>query len=263
MYFVLSFLSLILYPKKGFYLEVFDVGQGDSIFIRTENGSTMLIDGGDNYQADQKLNKEMFFPFCSLDYILVTHPHSDHIKGLEKILKRCKVGTIMFNDVSYGSDDLTVFRDLLRKNNVKKVFIGDEFVLDDVNIKILWPPRELFDSGIKNLNDVSTVVFLDFGNFEALLLGDLQNDNQSKLDLDSIKTLIEGDLDVLKVAHHGSINGTYLPLLTSLKPKNCLISVGSDNKFGHPSLQAVKTMEDAGCRVLRTDLVGDIVIKTN
>lgn len=263
MYFILSFLLLTLYPKQGFYINVFDVGQGDSIFIRTAEGITMLIDGGDNSQADQKLNKEMLFPFCHLNYLLVTHPHSDHIKGFEKILKRCSVDIVMFNDVSYESAELEAFRQLLEKNKVINAYRGDEFNFGNVFIKILWPPRELFSSGIKNLNDISTVVFLDFGNFEALFMGDLQDNNQAKLATAEIKKYIEGYLDVLKVAHHGSKNGVYLPLIEELKPEKCIISVGSDNKFGHPDSGAITNLEAAGCLVLRTDLIGDIVIEIN
>jgi beta-lactamase superfamily II metal-dependent hydrolase len=240
-----------------------DVGQGDAIFIRSIEGNTMLIDGGENSEGDRALNQEMFFPFCHLDYLLVTHPHADHIRGLEKVLKRCSVGLIMFNDVSTASASLDRFRQLVKKNNVINTYVGDEFNFGKGKIKILWPPRELTLSGIKNLNDLSTVVFLDYGDFEGLFLGDLQGNNQVSLDISGIKNLIDGRLEVIKIAHHGSSNGVYLPVINDLKPSTCVISVGSDNKFGHPNASSVLELGQAGCEVLRTDFLGDVVIKKN
>jgi competence protein ComEC len=262
-FYLLSFFALSTRTKTSIYVKFIDVGQGDAIFIKSTEGNTMLIDGGENYEADRALNQEMFFPFCHLDYLLVTHPHSDHIKGLEKILKRCSVGVIMFNDVSTDSAVLDRFRQLIEKNNVINVYVGDEFSFGKGRIKILWPPRELNLSGIKNLNDVSTVVFLDYGDFEGLFLGDLQGNNQASLEISGLKDLINGRLEVVKIAHHGSSNGVYLPLINGLNPETCVISVGSDNKFGHPDADSVRELDEAGCKVLRTDLLGDIVIKNN
>lgn len=262
-FYLLAFFALSVRTKVPIYVKFLDVGQGDAIFIRTAEGNTMLIDGGGNFEADRALNQEMFFPFCHFDYLLVTHPHADHIGGLEKILKRCSADVIMFNDVSSSSPGLDRFRQLIEKNNVINTFAGDEFSFGKGKIKILWPPRELPHSGIKNLNEVSTVVFLDYGDFEGLFLGDLQTDYQADLDLSGIKNLIDGGLEVVKIAHHGSVNGVYLPLINDLKPGRCVISVGADNKFGHPDAGSVQQLDLAGCKVLRTDLLGDIVIKNN
>jgi competence protein ComEC len=262
-FYLLSFLVLSTRTVAPIYVKFIDVGQGDAVFIRSEEGNTMLIDGGENYEVDRALNQEMFFPFCHLDYLLVTHPHLDHIGGLEKILKRCLVGTVMFNDVSTTSAALDRFRQIIKKNNVINTYSGDEFSFGRGKIKILWPSQELTHSGIKNLNNISTVVFLDYGDFEGLFLGDLQDEGQADLDLSGIRSLIDGSLDVLKVAHHGSSNGVYMPLINDLKPATCVISVGSDNKFGHPDAKSVQNLNQAGCKVLRTDYLGDIVIKNN
>lgn len=259
-FFLISVFTAALRPKSGFYINFMDVGQGDAIFIRTPENYTMLIDGGGNYQVDQTLNKEMFFPLCHLDYLIVTHPHLDHIKGLEKVLKRCSVDFVMFNDVSYESPALDVFKHLLENNNVINVFAGDELSLGKIKIKILWPERELLQTRVKNLNNTSAVLFLDYGNFEALFMGDLEEDYQAKLDPVPLKALINGKLDVIKIAHHGSYNGVYMPLINELKPGKCVVSVGSDNTFGHPDKKSMQDLTAAGCEVLRTDLLGDIVI---
>lgn len=262
-FYLIAFFAIYTREKAELYINFIDVGQGDAIFIRTAEGSTLLIDGGDNSEADRALNQEMFFPLCRLDHIILTHPHADHYKGLEKILKRCSVGELTFNDISSGSGALDSFRQIITDKFVKNNFLGDEISFGKGNIKILWPPRELMNSGIKNLNDVSIVVFLDYGNFEGLFLGDLQDNYQDDLDLSSIKSQIQGKLDVLKVAHHGSHNGVYIPLISELKPEKCIVSVGSDNKFGHPDAGSMRELTESGCEVLRTDLIGDIVIKIN
>jgi len=262
-FYLLSFLALSLRPNTPIFVKIIDVGQGDSIFVRTSEGDTLLIDGGENSEADRDLNQEMFFPSCHLDYLIITHPHSDHIGGLEKILKRCSVGVIMFNDISSDSATLVRLRQLLEKNKVINTYEGDKYSFGKGVIKILWPTRELTHSVNKNLNDLSIVVFLDYGDFEGLFLGDLQDNYQRDLDLPSIKGLINGPLEVIKIAHHGSSNGVYLSLINELKPRKCAISVGSDNKFGHPNQTSVSNLVNAGCEVLRTDFIGDIVIKNN
>jgi competence protein ComEC len=259
-FFFVSFLAAALVPKGGLYIKFMDVGQGDAIFIRTPENYTILIDGGGDFQADQTLNQEMFFPLCHLNYLVVTHPHSDHIKGLEKILKRCSVDIVMFNDVSYESATLDGFKLLLQKNKVIYGLAGDEFNVGKIKIKILWPERELLQTRVKNLNDTSMVIFLDYGKFEALFMGDLEENYQEKLNLASIKALIDGNFDVVKISHHGSYNGVYMPLIEELKPGKCVVSVGSDNTFGHPDKKSMLDLAASGCEVLRTDLLGDIVI---
>jgi competence protein ComEC len=259
-FYLAFFLAVATYTKSGIQVRVMDVGQGDSIFIRTPDNFTMLIDGGGDYQADQELAKEMFFPFCHLDYLVVTHPHMDHIGGLEKILKRCSVGIVMFNDVSYESSTLDDFRHLIRKNKVINGLAGNEFDLGKTKIKILWPDPDITQARVKNLNDTSIVLFLDYGNFEALFMGDLEADYQNNLDLSSIKGLIDGRLEMIKIAHHGSSNGVYMPLIDELKPEKCVVSVGKDNSYGHPNRQSLLDLTGSGCQVLRTDLLGDIVI---
>jgi competence protein ComEC len=194
-FYLLSFLALSLKPGTPIYVKFIDVGQGDSIFIRTSEGDTLLIDGGADSEADRDLNQEMFFPFCQLDYLIITHPHADHIGGLEKIVKRCSIGVVMFNDISSDTATLVKLRQLLEKNKVINTYAGDEFSFGKGIIKILWPTRELVPSVNKNLNDLSTVVFLDYGDFEGLFLGDLQDNYQADLDLSGIKNLINGPLE--------------------------------------------------------------------
>lgn len=257
-YFVLAIAGLFVKEQKGFRLEFFDVGQGDSIYVSTVNGKKILIDGGDNYEADYKLAKTMPFWSCRLDAIILTHPHYDHIKGLNRILNRCKVGTVMFNDVDFTSRVFSDFKSLIGNINVKNVLTGDEFVIDGVTFKVLWPTKEFLQNKVADINEVSVILFLDYGEFEALFLGDAGAKDLGKVDLASIKPLIDGDLEVIKVPHHGSKFGLNKAFYEALKPKNCVISVGKDNKFGHPSPDVVDFLQSINCNVMRTDQIGDI-----
>ncbi len=266
LYFVLFVVSFYIKKENietGLKIHFWDVGQGDSTYIVTPHGSKILIDGGDNFESDFKLSTLVPFFSCNLDLIILTHPHYDHIKGLSRIMSRCKISTIMFNDVDFASRDFSYFKDLAKKFNVKNVYQEDEFTIDGVVFKILWPTKEFLQSKIDDINETSVVVFLDYGNFEALFLGDAGSEDLAKIDLNSIKPLIDGDLEVLKVPHHGSKFGLNEAFYEELKPKTCIISVGKDNKFGHPTKEVVEYLSDIRCNILRTDLDGDITVTYN
>jgi len=260
-FYLAAFLAFSLAPKNGLSIKFFDVGQGDSIFIRVPNGKTILIDGGGNNEASSALNREMFFPFCRIDYLILTHVHADHLVGLNRIMTNCQIGEVRINDIVYRSAALDDFREIIKKNNVKTIFSGDIIRFDEVYIKILWPTQESLQNPDKNLNNTSVVLFLDYKDFEGLFLGDAELKVQEKLDLKGILPYIDNGLDVLKVAHHGSKNGLDMDLITSLKPKECVISVGAGNTYGLPDPAVTASLKDSGCKVKRTDLMGDIVIQ--
>lgn len=262
-YFVIFICSFYINSNNldpGLKVYFWDVGQGDATYIVTPNGNNILIDGGDNFESDYKLSKLIPFFSCKLDAMILTHPHYDHIKGLNRIMNRCKISTVMFNDVDFTSRDFSYFKDLSKKFKTINVYQGDSFVIDGVTFKILWPTPEFLQTKIADINEVSVIVFLDYGDFEAIFLGDAGSEDLAKIDLNSIKSLIDGDLEVLKVPHHGSRFGLNKAFYEELKPKNCIISVGKDNKFGHPTKEVVEYLLDTGCNILRTDLDGDIVV---
>ena len=259
-YFVLFISSFFVKSEKTgvFKIQFWDVGQGDSIYINTPNGNKIIIDGGDNFEADFKLAKLIPFFSCKLGAVILTHPHYDHIRGINRIMSRCKIATVMFNDIDFTSRDFSAFKDLSKKSIVKNAYKDDKFVIDEVTFKILWPSKEFLQNKITDINETSVVIFLDYGDFEAVLTGDAGEEDLAKIDLSSVKPLIDGDLDVIKIPHHGSKFGLNKAFYEELKPKNCVISVGKDNKFGHPSKEVVEYLNSIKCNVLRTDEMGDI-----
>jgi len=260
-YFLFAIAGLFAKEQRSFRVEFFDVGQGDSTYITTVNGKKILIDGGSNFDADYKLAKIMPFWSCYLDAVILTHPHYDHIIGLNRILRRCKIGTVMFNDVVFTSQDFTDFKSLVKNLNVKNVFTGDEFEIDGVIFKVLWPDKDFLQTKIPDINDVSVVLFMDYGNFQAVFLGDAGAEVLGKINLNGIKSYLDGNFEVVKVSHHGSKFGVDKAFYEALKPKDCVISVGADNKFGHPAKEVVDYLQSINCSVMRTDELGDIEMK--
>ena len=136
--------------------------------------------------------------------------------------------------------------------------MGDIFTYKDVTIKVLWPDLKNTNVDYSNINNLSIVLFVDYGDFEALLTGDAESEVLDQIDLTDVVPAIQNGLDVYKVPHHGASNGLSLKLLNQLKPKNCVISVGANNKYGHPSPKTIKALESILCKVYRTDEVGDV-----
>lgn len=260
-YMFFSLVGLFSKPQTGFGMEFVDVGQGDSIYITTEHGKKILIDGGDNYTIDYELAKKMPFYACNLEAVILTHPHYDHLNGLNRVISRCKISTLMFNDIDFSSKEFSDFKEISKKVTARNLFKGDDFEIDGVSFKVLWPTKEFTEKKGPDINDTSIVLFVDYGDFEAFLLGDVNDTTLANLDLSSVKPLINGDLEAIKVSHHGSKYGLDKQFYLDLKPKNCIIEVGKDNKFGHPDKGVLDFLESIKCNVLRTDLKGNIVLK--
>lgn len=260
-YIALTLAGLFSRHPAGFQMEFVDVGQGDSTLITTQNGKRILIDGGDNFTIDYELAKLMPFYNCNLDAVILTHPHDDHLIGLNRILTRCKVSTVMFNDVDFTSRTFSDFKELTKNISTRNLYKGDEFEIDGVSFEVLWPEKEFTQTKSADINDYSIVLLVDYGDFEALLLGDINGDKFQKFDIGKYSSLIDGDFDVVKVSHHGSKYGVDKPFYAALKPKTCVISVGADNKFGHPDKGVLDFLSGINCNILRTDEKGNIVLK--
>jgi len=175
-------------------------------------------------------------------------------------MQRCKVGSVMFNDVEFDSHYFSLFKELSKEKNVRNLYAGDEFEVDGINFKVLWPEKEFLQNKIADINDVSIVVFLDYGYFEAIFTGDATEKVLGLMDYSFVQNDIDGDLDVLKIPHHGSKYSLHKSFYNKANPEKCVISVGKDNKFGHPSSEVVDFLKNQGCEVLRTDEIGDVKI---
>ncbi len=229
-----------------------DVGQGDSIFIELPNDQTMLIDAGENYHGEGIINYIKKAGHSKIDYLVATHPHSDHIGSLPYIVRNYEIGTVYMPKVSATSK---LYESLLKSVKSKKLSVkngkaGVNIVkIDDLSVDIIAPSK--IDES--NLNNCSIVIMLKFGNNSFLLTGDAETGE--------MKT-VKADLNaqVLKAGHHGSKNSTTKSLLKKINPEITIISCGKNNEYGHPDKEVLTLLKNIKSSVYRTDKDKTIVI---
>lgn len=241
---------------------IFDVGQADAIFIETPEGEQILVDAGADSSVLTKLGQVMLPWDRSIDAVIITHPHADHEGGLPEVLSRYNVGTIYETGV-LGYDDL--------QDSVRELTEGQGAVMDlvsegtppllakergaGVRLEIIAPDTNLQNKKLDNLNEASVVLLLTYGETSILLTGDAPIDEE-----DEIFDDLAEPVDVLKVAHHGSVTSTSGSFLEVAKPRYAIISVGTDNDYGHPHPATLERLQTRGIKIFRTDLDGDVLI---
>ncbi len=235
-------------------VEYIDVGQGDSTFITFDDGENLLIDGGsDNSMAYNYLKKNKVE---SIDYVVATHPHEDHIGGLAEICENLSVNAVYLPDVSASTKIYNRFLKSLDNGktdvNVAKkgVTIKED---DDLKVEILSPVLEEYD----NLNDYSAVVKITYRDVSFLFTGDCETTAEEKLDMNAVKS------DVLKVGHHGSKTSSSPQFINAVKPKYAIVSVGENNSYGHPNDKVLNRLHSVGAKIYRTDEEGNITVTTD
>lgn len=249
-----SILNLIFQqPRDGILIDFLDVGQGDAAIIETPAGQNVLIDGGPGDAVVSKLDKLLPFYKRKLDAVVLTHPHSDHLAGLIKIVDSYDIKTFYMTGVVYSTPEYNQLLEKLKTNNIpiKTVVRGDHLDFDDeIRLDFLYPDRLLEGKTLENVNNSSIVTRLVWGKSSILMTGDLEKDQLDSLDQFSIKS------DVLKVPHHCSSDGVDRRFVAAVAPRYTVISVGKDNDFGHPAASCLNLLK--GTQVYRTDSDGDI-----
>ena len=229
----------------------FDVGQADCIFVENEN-ECMLIDAGNN--ADGKLIvKELeSLGIKKIDYLIGTHPHEDHIGGLDDVIEGFDIGKIYMPKRSANTKTFEDVLDAVSSKNLKVSTpnVGDKCNVGEATCEILSAD---YDS--KDTNDSSIVVLVTFGKTSYLFTGDIGKEIEETVNWE--------DIDVLKVAHHGSRYSSSKEFLSETMPEVAVISCGRDNDYGHPHEEAVQRIESAGAEIYRTDKQGTIYIKSD
>lgn len=234
-----------------------DVGQGDSTYIEMPDGTDILIDAGKsnagdtvvNYLRSQEKNME-------IDYLIATHPDADHIGGMQDVFKDLKIKNFYYPlDAPHNTKTWKNVLSLAKaeKCSIKDAKTGTKFVKGGAEIKFVHPTNDYSDS-----NEDSVVALLDYNNTEVLLTGDAESITEQ--DMINQNKLI--DVDVLKVGHHGSDTSTTQAFLNKVKPEYSVISVGK-NSYGHPKASVLNRLKNIGSKIFRTDLNGNVVLKTN
>jgi competence protein ComEC len=261
---VLTTFAAATMPDNKLKISFLDIGEGDAVLVQKGN-TQVLVDGGPSPQAVMlALSKQMPFWDRSIDVIILTHPHQDHLAGLIEVLKRYRVGTVIYPALDYDSPTYEEFIRLIKEKNLKVVTAraGLQVAIgNDTLIKFLSPPDTLFTGTESDLDNNSVVVSVQDNKVEFLLTGDIMKDAEWEL------TRHRADLacTVIKAPHHGSDTSSTQEFLSVADPQIAVISSGAGNKFGHPDEGTVERLEGLVVEpnVYRTDERGTIVFTTD
>lgn len=227
-----------------------DVGQGDSIFIELPNNETMLIDAAESYQSEKIINYLKNLNYQKIDYVIGTHPHTDHIGGLKDIINTFEIGKIYMPKVvsttkTYESL-LMAIKDKNLKINTAKA--GTSIIdTDTLKINILAPNSETYTE----LNNYSVVTKITYGTTKFLFMGDAE-----KLSENEIKEDVSAD--VIKIGHHGSNTSSSINFIKKVNAKYGIISVGLNNKYNLPKEETITNWENSGTKIYLTSTNGTI-----
>jgi len=261
-----TFVGFELFLPNKMQVIFIDVGQGDSILIKTAEGKTVLIDGG-GYASKTDFKHNMgdytVVPFLydygvtELDMVIATHDHDDHIQGLKTVINDIKTNNLIISDETENLKELLDIAHL-RKIPSKILKSGDKIIIDNDSFMDVIYPILGYSLGDENSNNSSLVLKLCYKNIKILFTGDIEKEGE-KLILDN-KIFVGAD--VLKVAHHGSSTSTSEEFLLAVAPKAAVISVGKNN-FGHPSKSVIARLKKHNVSLFRTDMDGTIVLSSN
>ncbi|MBP6979505.1 MBL fold metallo-hydrolase [Candidatus Curtissbacteria bacterium] len=244
---IISIFVFFIAQKNNDYLQlnICDVGQGDGAIIRSAGGKLIVVDGGPDRKILDCIEELSVFKAKTIDYMILTHPHKDHVAGLVELLERYDVGiVIMAYEESYDNDEYEVFREKLEDINMEWVMSGEVFEIEEgLRLEFVWP---IYGYSAKNVNDESLVTRIVYKNSCFLLTGDAGSDFE--------KYYAENfsDCDGLKVGHHGSKFATSKYFLEVVRPKIAVISSG-ENTYGHPSGEVLSRLSQSGANIFRTN----------
>ncbi len=232
-----------------------DVGQGDAFFIEFPTGEQWLIDGGPDDSILAKLGSLLLPWDRTLDAILLTHPDADHVTGLVGVLDRYQVETIYETGVRAHTPNAEAFVDRLDREEAMHTILqtDDRIVVGDVTLTVVWPDNPDVGSYPEKRNNLSINLLLEYGETTVLFTGDSE-----AIVEESVGPRV-GDIDVLKVGHHGSLTSTTWVFLQATTPEAALISMGRENLYGHPHPTVIQRLDDIGTTIFRTDLDRDVL----
>ena len=236
-----------------FQVHYIDVGQGDATLI-TCNDKAMLIDAGENDQGTKIQNYLQKQGITKLDYVIGTHPDSDHIGGLDVVIYKFDCGTILLPDYQKDTKTYDDVINTMKNKNYSNTLpnVGDTYQLSDANFTIIAPNNYSYGD---TTNNYSIGIILKYGDTSFLFTGDAENEAEE----DIVANGIDISADVYQVGHHGSSSSSTELLLNAVNPENAVISCAEENKYGHPQAEVLKHFRERGIKVFRTDEQGTIV----
>lgn len=266
--------AYFFFPEKKLHLIACDVGQGDAI-LAVYGETEILVDGGPDNKVLDCLSRHIPFWDKEIEAVVLTHPQTDHFEGLIGVFEAYKVDLFVANSLDSSTQDYKVLQSLVGGGGVRVVNpnTGMSIGLGLIHLDIVWPSQEFIDkettlisaqklggrTSKKDPNDFSVVAILSLGDFDALLTGDIGPEEIP----DVLATSKVRDVEYIKVPHHGSKNGLTQALLDSARPEVAVISVGKNNRYGHPDKEVLDMLKKAKVQYFRTDEMGDVEVVTD
>ena len=245
-------------PAGDLQISYLDVGQGDCSFLLLPDGKTVLIDAGNPENGQEIIQYIRDTGTDTLDYVIATHPHADHIGGMAEVIQAFDVKNVYMPKKSHTSE---TFENLLDTIEEKRLTIETAragkvlFDADGLRAEFLAPINESHS----NLNNASAVLLLTYYNHRFLFMGDAEKEVESEL----LEDGTDISADVLKAGHHGSDTSSTRSFLKAVSPSVGIISVGENNSYGHPDPLTLATFADMGVEIWRTDEKGTIVVTSD
>lgn len=245
------------WPQPKLKLVFCSVGQGDATLMIYKD-QQILVDGGPNNRVLDCLSRHLPYWDRNLELVIASHNEADHITGLVEVARRYRVNLILLEDVANDTAEYRALTEVIKQQGipVRAMVRGNTVKLGPVNLAWLGPetnPKVLGAS--TSLNKFSQVILASFGDFDWLLPGDIDTKIERLLVADQLLREVE----VLKVAHHGSKYSSSQEFLNAVSPELAVIEVGK-NSFGHPTPETLGRLSQAGAQIERTDEDGDVVI---
>lgn len=230
-----------------------DVGQGDCEIVQFPDGRNIIIDGGTNETSSELVNAIKSYGIKRFDYVVATHPHEDHIGGLDDVIESFEIGNVYLPDTSSSSMSFKNLVESISQSGAKvnRAYAGVTMIDEtDIRAEFLAPVNNYYEDE----NNYSSVLKLTYKGFSFLFTGDAETISE----YDMIENGAYLKSDVLKVGHHGSTTSTSNQFLRAVNPAVAVISVGHDNSYGHPHREILERLSDL--KLYRTDLNGTVTV---
>lgn len=260
----ISLYQYIYYYDNKLHVIFCNVGQGDAILIKTPSNRYLMVDGGPDESVLTCLSSHMPFWDRTIDLVFLTHPHLDHFLGLIDVLDRYIVLYFVSENLGNKTSSYDQFVSRIKEKRIsqRSVLKGDRYKLGkDVYLVIEAPSVEALRRSSPNgvigesSELASLILRLTYKDFDLILPGDSQTEALSE-----VASQNSGTIEVLQIPHHGSKTGVNKEVVELIAPGLAVISVGSKNRYGHPSREVLNLLRDEGIAILRTDKNGDVEI---